>query len=250
MMPTREEMEATARRMEEKFHLPGFAYAVDGVVARFDGKPHGIPQGNVGQDYYHRKNCYAINCQVIANDQRLIYDIDNGWPGATNDARVWHLSEVKGYLDEDHQHHFFLMAGDSAYPISAWLVRPYTTAEAADAPNKAYFNECLSGLRTVMSEDVYGVWKSRFPCLRCLRCHLPLAQDVILATAILHNIATRWKAEEFPLGPDDLPPPDEDGENQPDQMAGAAAAPNDEWRRRDGARVRDQLMRNLGPRCC
>ncbi len=74
-------MQATAQRMEEKYHLPRFAYAVDGVVVRFDGKPRGIPPGNVAQNYWNRKNCYAINCQIIANDELLIYDIDNGWPG-------------------------------------------------------------------------------------------------------------------------------------------------------------------------
>jgi hypothetical protein len=41
------------------------------------------------------------------------------------------------------------------------------------------------------------VWKRRFPCLDLLRCHPPLAQDIIVATAVLHNIAIRWKAEVF-----------------------------------------------------
>ena len=68
MMPTYEQMEATAQRMEEKYHLPRFAYAVDGVVVRFDYKPRGIPPGNVAQDYWNRKNCYAINCQVRRAD--------------------------------------------------------------------------------------------------------------------------------------------------------------------------------------
>ncbi len=36
-LPSVPEMEATARRMEDKYKLPGFAYAVDGMHVRFDG---------------------------------------------------------------------------------------------------------------------------------------------------------------------------------------------------------------------
>ena len=45
-MPSEEEMEATARRMEDKFGLPGFAYAVDGMLVRFDGAIFGVPVGD------------------------------------------------------------------------------------------------------------------------------------------------------------------------------------------------------------
>jgi hypothetical protein len=30
----------------------------------FGGQPQGIPDGNVAQDYWNRKNCFAMNCQV------------------------------------------------------------------------------------------------------------------------------------------------------------------------------------------
>ena len=40
-----------------------------------------------------------------------------------------------------------------------------------------------------MSENVFGRWKNRFPILRQLRVFLPLAQEIILATAILSNLA-------------------------------------------------------------
>jgi hypothetical protein len=56
-------MEATARRMEEKYDLPRFAYGVDGVVVKFASLPRGIPPGNAGQNYWNRKNCYAMACQ-------------------------------------------------------------------------------------------------------------------------------------------------------------------------------------------
>ncbi len=171
------------------------------------------------------------------------------WTGSTNDARVWHMSEVKEYLEAHQDEHFYLLAGDSAYPVSELLVRPFYTAEAVADPNrKGLFNERLSGLRTAMSEDVYGVWKSRFPCLRCLRCHLPLAQDIILATAMLHNMAVRWRAEHFPQEEaPDVPDPDYN-EDQLARIAGGANAGGDIRRRLDGARVRNALLVAMPPR--
>ncbi len=109
-------------------------------------------------------------------------------------------SEAKQYLEQEE--HVFLLAGDSDYPISENLMKPYTNAEATGHARKHLFNKRLSGLRTVMSENVYAVWKKRFPCLRYMRCHHRLAKKIIVATAILHNIAVRWNAEE----PEELDP--------------------------------------------
>jgi hypothetical protein len=39
------EMEATAQRIEERFYLPRFAYAVDGMLVRFDVAPRGVLAG-------------------------------------------------------------------------------------------------------------------------------------------------------------------------------------------------------------
>ena len=55
----------------------------------------------------------------------------------------------------------FYVAGDSGYPISENLIKPYPTAESAQRPRKRLFNRRLSGLRTVMSENIYGIWKRR-----------------------------------------------------------------------------------------
>jgi hypothetical protein len=63
-MPTEEQKQATAARMMADHHLPRMAYAVDGMMARFDTAPRNFP-ANIGlQDFTCRKNFYAINCQV------------------------------------------------------------------------------------------------------------------------------------------------------------------------------------------
>ena len=88
-MPTDEECEATARRLEGRYHLPGFAFGVDGTVVKFEVAPREIPDDTVQQDFWCRKMHYAINCQIVGNDEGLILDLNADWQGSTNDARIW-----------------------------------------------------------------------------------------------------------------------------------------------------------------
>jgi hypothetical protein len=185
-MPTVQDMEETAQRMLERFHLPRFAFTVDGMVVVFKGCPRRIPQTIVKQNYWNRKQCYAINCQVIANDRQITCDIDCDWHGGAHDAAIWSDSHAKRYIERQRR---FLLAGDSAYPISDILIKPYSNNEAQQDYAKRVFNARLSGLRTVMSENVYGIWKRRFPCLSIMRSDLALAKKTIYATAILHNLS-------------------------------------------------------------
>ena len=50
-----------------------------------------------------------------------------------------------------------------------------------------------------MSENVFGIWKHRFPVTRNMRNHVPLAEEVIMTTALLHNISILWN-DELPVG--------------------------------------------------
>ena len=98
-MPSHAEMEATAQRNLERFDLPRFALGVDGVMLRFQEAPRKLPDDKHQQQFWCRKQFYAINAQVVGDD-KLIRDIDVRWPGSTHDARVWCRSEVKPYLEQ------------------------------------------------------------------------------------------------------------------------------------------------------
>ena len=50
--------------LHEKYHLPGFAFGVDGVLVNFDGMPRGLPAQRTAQSYYSHKHRYAINALV------------------------------------------------------------------------------------------------------------------------------------------------------------------------------------------
>ena len=191
-MPDSNTMQETAERMEDKFNLPRFAFAVDGCQVKFTNAPRKLPPNKVAQMFWCRKQYYSINVQVVGND-KFIYDLDVGWPGSTHDARVWSRSLAKRHIEQQKR---FLLAGDSGYPTSENLVKPYSTAESANDPRKRLFNRRLSGLRTMMSECLYGVWKARFPILKNLRTDFPLSQKIVVATAVLFNIARTWHDED------------------------------------------------------
>ena len=64
-MPDLAAMSDTARRIQQKFHLPGFAFGVDGCQVRFEEAPRRIPANKTKQMFWCRKQAYSINVQVI-----------------------------------------------------------------------------------------------------------------------------------------------------------------------------------------
>lgn len=207
-MPDIQEMEETSQKMLERFGLPRFAMAVDGMMARFEEAPRKLPEGKHQQQYWCRKQFFAINCQVIANEKRIL-DLDISWPGSTHDSRVWNRSQAKIYLESQRR---FLVAGDSGYPISEVLIKPFSNNEADGDRRKRIFNRKLSGARTVMSENIYGVWKRRFPIIKALRTDFRLSQKIICATAILFNLGRMWSDDD-----DDLESEDNDEDSDQDE---------------------------------
>jgi hypothetical protein len=110
---------------------------------------------------------------------------------------------VRAYLEGGAEPGFYLIAGDSAYPISPVLVKPYNNREELNNALNKLFNQRLSAIRTIMSENVFAMWKRRFPILRMMRAHFHAARIIIIATAILHNIGIRMGEAEV-LDDDDV----------------------------------------------
>jgi len=192
-LPSDEEVRAAAERNFVRFGLPRFFAGVDGVLMKFEEKPRRIPVGTVAQDFFSRKFCYGLNIQVLGNDEHLILDIVADWQGANHDARIWENSMVKRTVERQRE---FLIAGDSGYPGSDVLVKPYPNRDALLDPRKAEFNTRLSRLRTVCTENIFGIMKRKFPILKSLRCHYGRARRVIYACTVLHNLSVQWRMED------------------------------------------------------
>ncbi|XP_031333815.1 putative nuclease HARBI1 [Photinus pyralis] len=106
------------------------------------------------------------------------------WPGATHDSTIFNNSMLKAVFEDGMGNHLIL--GDSGYPLIKYLITPLLNPTT---PGENRFNEAQIRTRNVI-ERAFGVWKRRFPVLALgLRLQLPTVQDIIMATAILHNIA-------------------------------------------------------------
>jgi hypothetical protein len=79
-----------------------------------------------------------------------------------------------------------MLIGDSGYAIEPFLM---TKLQETQTPAENLYNESILRTRNVV-ERQYGVWKRRFPILSLgMRVKLLTMMEIIVATAVLHNIA-------------------------------------------------------------
>jgi hypothetical protein len=79
-----------------------------------------------------------------------------------------------------------MLIGDSGYAIEPFLM---AKLQETQTPAENLYNESILRTRNVV-ERQYGVWKRRFPILSLgMRVNLLTMMEIIVATAVLHNIA-------------------------------------------------------------
>jgi len=124
-----------------------------------------------------------------------ITDIVARWPGSVHDATIFQHSRLHRRLEEG-EFDSGILLGDSGYPIKKYLLTPLLNLITA-AEN--LYNNAHIRTRNIV-ERVFGVWKRRFPVLSLgIRVKIQTAQDIIVATAVLHNIAKNHNEEEPPV---------------------------------------------------
>lgn len=141
-------------------------------------------------------------------------DIVARWPGSTHDATIFNNSRLKVRFESGHFENcmllgnagvtieflsYIIIVGDSAYNTRPYLLTPMLNPTTA-AEN--LYNSAHIRTRNVI-ERLFGVWKRRFPIL-AYGCRLKINNllIVIVATAVLHNIAQIAREEEPPLDND------------------------------------------------
>ncbi|KAB0804862.1 hypothetical protein PPYR_01832 [Photinus pyralis] len=94
-----------------------------------------------------------------------------------------------------------LLLGDSGHLLRRYFLTPL---ENTRTRTEQYYNESHIRTRNVV-ERLFGNWKRRFPVLAYgLRLKLQTVLTVIVATAVLQNIARRMDGDNIPEFPEDM----------------------------------------------
>ena len=149
-------------------------------------------------DYFNRKQDYSVVIQGVADASFRFLDISAGYPGGIHDARVPRLSNLHREIEQGDwlngptkqisgSEIRPLLVGDSAYPLSVWLMKPFKQTRTL-SERQLQFNRALSQARVVI-EQAYGILKGRWRCLyKAMEEKTSRVAITILACCVLHNI--------------------------------------------------------------
>ncbi|KAK5646228.1 hypothetical protein RI129_004692 [Pyrocoelia pectoralis] len=193
---------------------------IPGVVGAIDGChiPIKQPEGN-SHDYYNRNGYNSIVLQGVCDAKARFIHIDVGRPGRMHDARVFRLSSLSAELAQNLLPPHLHLIGDSAYPLSMNLMKPYTDNGHLTAV-QSNFNTKLCSIRSII-ERTFGFLKQRFRRLKYLDVAGPeIAKKIVTAACVLHNFImleenAHYHNEEVRIEEDIV-------ENDPEEGQGAA----------------------------
>lgn len=170
------------------------------------------PGGNEAEIYRNRKGYFSVNVQATCDAALSITNIVCRWPGSSHDSSIFNNSRLRRF--ENKEFGANVLVGDSGYAVKSYMITPLANPSTA-AEN--LFNEAQIRTRNPI-ERCFGVVKRRFPILSLgIRLKLEKVEAIVVATAVLHNIACTNR--------EPLPPLDEEIENLIEQdMATAVVA--------------------------
>ena len=133
------------------------------VVGAINGS-HKAPNDSA-RDYFSRYQQHDFIIRAIPDGKKIFMDFACGYPGSMHDARVLRGSTI--FQRAEHRNILTqptvyvtchgigpCLLGDSAYPLSPWLMKPYP--EGTRDPREIAFNKELSAAR-VKVECAFGV---------------------------------------------------------------------------------------------
>lgn len=91
---------------------------------------------NERKEYFNRKQDYSVVVQAVADTSFKFLDVSAGFPGSIHDARILRLSKLHREVSQGNWLNGPskkigacevgpLLVGDSAYPLSKWLMKPF-----------------------------------------------------------------------------------------------------------------------------
>lgn len=195
-MPANEEIQRAQLEFYKRSRLPKIIGAIDCTHIKIisPGGPH-------AENFRNRKGYFSLNVQTVSSENLKIIDLVARWPGSTHDQTIFNRSKLKNRF-ETGEFGNSIIAADSGYANTQYMITPFLNTPTE---NHNIYNEAVIRTRNPV-ERSYGVWKKKFPVLSLgMLLKLTTCQTVIIATAILHNIAIDLNCPVQNDVPDELP---------------------------------------------
>lgn len=187
---TNRDVLATRQTFEDLSDLPNVIGAIDGTHIKIKTPTES------GPDYFSRLQQHDVVVQAVADGEKRLLDVAAGFPGSMLDSRVLRNSSLYRRITNNEllvgptvrvggREIKPVLLGDSAYPLSTWLVKPYH--EGTNDPEEINFNKELSRAR-VSVECAFGMLKGRWRILqKRLDSDIAFTNQIIIACCVLHN---------------------------------------------------------------
>ncbi|XDV12371.1 hypothetical protein PO909_001066 [Leuciscus waleckii] len=145
--------------------------------------PIKAPPGPNEGDFVNRKEFHSVNVQNFLDGVSYITNVEAKWPGSVHDSRIFRESHLctlfeRGAYDG-------ILLGDRGYTCRQYSMTPFPDPRAVAMG----YNAAIARTRAHI-EMTFGQLKGIFQCLKSLRVAPDRACDIIVACAILHNIAS------------------------------------------------------------
>lgn len=143
--------------------------------------------------FRNKRKFYSINVQTVCDSHLRIQNIFTKSPGGSKDYDIFLESDIKQRFDNNEFKDFVLISAVGYPPLSYIMTRMPKPTGYLDG----IYNESVN--RTLKHTNrLFSVWKSRFPVLGLgigIQ-NMDNIQAIIMATAVLHNIAIQHEDEE------------------------------------------------------
>ncbi|KAL8567704.1 hypothetical protein ACOMHN_009012 [Nucella lapillus] len=152
-----------------------------------------------GSVYYNYKGYHSIILFAAADAYYKFTWVDVGANGSASDCQVFNSSELKEAIEDDtisfpdpdplpgdNVDMPYFLAGDNAFPLRTWLMKPFSRRELDN--DERIFNYRLSRGRRVI-ENAFGILANRFRVLlTTMRQSRGTVTKIVLACVCLHNL--------------------------------------------------------------
>ena len=137
--PDADERVEISNRVRAAYHFPKCVGFIDGTHLGLAFKPE-----LEGEEYFTRKQCYAISATLVCDDNKKVRYHNVSWPGSVHDQRVYQNS-VLNRNPGDYFSDLEYILGDSAYTPSPTMVPAYKKfgGQVTLAHGQIFFNDLL-----------------------------------------------------------------------------------------------------------